>query len=151
MPFAISLIRSLPLALWYLSIDVAASAWRPHCMVSFRLAPVATAAVIEVARSVWKCKSGRPALTLAVLKWSRSLFGVMCVPSEHVTMKSVGRLPSHASLISFPSCGGTGWVVLLVAVFVVSVLVGGMADSQGLRFWIPVLHLETDHLPYSQI
>lgn len=33
-------------------------------------------------------------------------------------MKSVGFLPSHASLISFPSCGDTGWVVLLVAVFV---------------------------------
>lgn len=52
MPLAISLILSLPLALWYLSIDVAASACLPHCIVSFRLAPVATAAVMLVARSV---------------------------------------------------------------------------------------------------
>lgn len=52
MPEAISRIRSVPLARWYLSIEVCASACRPHVIVSFRLAPVATAAVIEVARSV---------------------------------------------------------------------------------------------------
>ena len=52
MPFAISLIRSVPLARWYLSIEVAASAWRPHCMVSLSDAPVLTAAVMLVARSV---------------------------------------------------------------------------------------------------
>ena len=86
--------------------------------VSFKLAPAATAAVMPVARSVWKCKSGLLALTLTALKWSCKRLGVMCVPSEQVTMKSVGFLPSHASLISFPSCGNTGWVVLLVAIFV---------------------------------
>ena len=106
-------------------------------MVSFKLAPVATAAVMLVALSVWKWRSGRPALIFASLKWSRSRLGVMCVPSEQVTMKSVGRLLSHASLISFPSCGGTGCVVLDAAV-----LVGGMADVQGLCFGVPVLHLE---------
>lgn len=35
--------------------------------------------------------------------------------------------------------------------FEVSVLVGGMADSQGLRFWIPVLYLQADHFADSQI
>lgn len=52
MPQAISRILSLPLALWYLSIEVAASACRPYCIVSFKFAPAATAAVIEVARRV---------------------------------------------------------------------------------------------------
>lgn len=52
MPQAISRILSVPLARWYLSIDVAASAWRPQTMVSLRLAPVATAAVMLVALSV---------------------------------------------------------------------------------------------------
>ena len=33
-------------------------------------------------------------------------------------MKSAGFLPSHASSMSLANCGGTGWVVLLVAVFV---------------------------------
>ncbi len=74
---------------------------------SFKLAPAATAVVMPVARSAWKCKSGLPALTLAALKWSRKWLGVMCVPSEQVTMKSVGFLLSHASLISFPRAIGT--------------------------------------------
>jgi len=51
-PLAISRIFSVPLARWYLSMEVCASACRPYCIVSFKLAPVATAAVIEVARRV---------------------------------------------------------------------------------------------------
>ena len=40
-----------------------------------QLAPAATAVVMPVARSAWKCKSGLPALTLAALKWSRKWLG----------------------------------------------------------------------------
>ena len=145
MPFAISLIRSVPLARWYLSIEVAASAWRPQVIVSFRLAPVATAAVMDVARRVWKCKSGRPAVHLASLKWSRNRLGVMCVPSAQVTKKSVGFLPLHAELMSLANCGGTGCVVLLVGVFVVFKPPFSSAEWQTRRvcvFRVPVLDLQ---------